>query len=110
MGRLASASLFSFESKKCGCALFAPEKTKNCCHDESELVKVESDHAVGGVLMADDLVAIELSNALVSEGVEEDSSSNRKSASYIGTRPPPPVPLYSLYSSFRFFDDVADVA
>ena len=45
MGRVKSAKIFSFESEKCFCALFAFPSAKGCCNDESTLIKIEDDHA-----------------------------------------------------------------
>jgi hypothetical protein len=42
MGRLNNTTFFSFESKKCPCALFQAA-IASCCHDESELIKLEDD-------------------------------------------------------------------
>jgi hypothetical protein len=107
MGRLSSATLFSFESKKCACSLFAKEKNSKCCHDTSELVKVESDHAAGSVLLVPDAVADWVSVVRISLFTSENASSNRLASPTMNKRPPPVVPLYTLYSSLRFFDDAA---
>jgi hypothetical protein len=45
MGRLNNTTLFSFESKKCGCSLFEDVRP-SCCHDESEIVKLDTDQQV----------------------------------------------------------------
>ena len=45
MGRLNNTTLFSFDSKKCPCALFQSEPS-SCCHDESEIVKIDDDQQV----------------------------------------------------------------
>src|SRR5688500_15784674 len=43
MGREASVTFFSAESKKCACSLFSTEKD-SCCDDEHEVLRVENDH------------------------------------------------------------------
>jgi len=45
MGRLNNTTLFSFNSKKCPCSLFQAELS-SCCHDETEIVKIEDDQQV----------------------------------------------------------------
>jgi len=45
MGRVDSTTLFSSESDKCFCELFAGESDKSCCDDEVSLYKVDDDHA-----------------------------------------------------------------
>jgi hypothetical protein len=46
MGRVKSSSLFSFDSEKCFCSLFAFPASKSCCDDESTLIKIEDDQTV----------------------------------------------------------------
>ena len=48
MGRVKSSQIFSFESEKCFCALFAFPAAKGCCDDESRLIKIKDDQAAAG--------------------------------------------------------------
>jgi hypothetical protein len=42
MGREASVSFFTTESKKCGCSTYAEEKD-HCCHDTQDLLKLDKE-------------------------------------------------------------------
>jgi hypothetical protein len=42
MGRFNNTTLFSFDSKKCACALLTSLKS-SCCHDEVELISLDDD-------------------------------------------------------------------
>ena len=50
MGRVKSSSLFSFETAKCPCFLFARSVNKKCCADEHDIIKIEDDHAASTVV------------------------------------------------------------
>jgi hypothetical protein len=43
MGRVDSTTLFSFESDKCLCELFAAAADRSCCDDEVNLIKIVND-------------------------------------------------------------------
>ena len=106
LGRLSSTSLFSFDADTCGCSLFRGAEKPACCHNESELVKVENDHAAASVLSVVDaaqagFVAIPLFFDLPVDFRKHDYLMKWEK------KPPRPVPLYTLYSSFRFFDAAA---
>jgi len=45
MGRVDSTSLFSFESDKCLCELFAAAADQSCCDNEVNLIKIDDDQA-----------------------------------------------------------------
>lgn len=45
MGRVNSTVLFSFEAKKCPCAVFMRAGAESCCDDDHDLIKIETDHA-----------------------------------------------------------------
>ncbi len=107
MGRLSSTSLFSFEGNFCGCGLVAREGKRACCHDESELVKVKDDHAATSVLVPGDSPAAPILIVLVGR-VQVTAIDRHRPAGTLMCKPPPPVPLYALFSAFRFLD--ADAA
>lgn len=103
MGRLSSTSLFSFEGKYCGCGLAAREGKRACCHDESELVKVKDNHAATSVLVPGDSLSVPILTDLAGR-VQAIAIDRHRPAGTLLCKPPPPVPLYALFSAFRFFD------
>lgn len=102
MGREKSTKLFTFESKKCGCALFAAEK-EGCCDDKSELIKLQTEQQVAqsfslaipelAIIAPLHFELIELHQYEVGNFYETDFS------------PPPREPHYKRFCSFRFYDD-----
>lgn len=102
MGRVASVSFFTSEAKKCGCALFASDKS-GCCEEDHDLVKIENDqktHFTFQVPLPEralvevlDLAAWE-SSPYASQSVTHAPAGDS----------PPPVPLFKIHCSLVFYD------
>ena len=104
MGRVKSTSLYSFESVKCPCYLFATDGKGKCCNDEHEVIKIEDDHAASNVVV----VAINLFEiGQVFQTKSEESKLQAASHSFIDDSSPPPlpkVPLFQKNCSLIFYD------
>jgi hypothetical protein len=105
MGRVKSSTLFTFESIKCPCVLFATPLSKDCCDDDHELIKIENDHAASHIVsIAPDFFEI----ATLFEADQPNETDNRKLITPIGESPPPlsDIPLFAKYCSLVFYDDL----
>jgi len=106
MGREHHSSLFSFESKKCACSVYQRANVKNCCEDETELVKIENDqvHSSSTDMPQTDwsvlpVLTFELKDINFSESV------SIQVVSY--DLPPPKIPIYQLGCSWKVDDLMA---
>lgn len=103
MGREASVSYFTSESRKCACSLFSAEK-ESCCEDEHEVVRIEDDHtfflgfefSIPELPELDDLYTRQFLAVFVSNKVGFPDTSDA---------PPPKIPLYTFHCSLVFYDD-----
>jgi hypothetical protein len=107
MGRVNSQALFSFESKKCVCSLYEKDSSKSCCHDEHELIKIESDQQTTTTLQTADITPVIVAYALVGGGI--DFSIGSSETSLIDPKQPPSSgpPIYQKYCSLRLYDEIA---
>jgi hypothetical protein len=105
MGRVKSSVLFSFESVKCPCYLFAKDANKRtCCNDEHEVIKIEDDHAASHIvaLWPDYFVVGEVFSQVFSAEPRQEFLT-----SFDENPPPPnPIPLFTKYCSLVFYDDM----
>jgi hypothetical protein len=103
MGRLNNTTLFSFDSKKCACSLFQDEPP-TCCHDEHEIVKLDSDQQVQLIaqIVSPSFFLIETFtlDSLLSIGVV---SSLFNASNPIDKPPCWPVPIFKMNCSFTFY-------
>jgi hypothetical protein len=105
MGRVKSSSLFTFESVKCPCSLFATPLTSNCCDDDHELIKIENDHAVSLIVsIAPDFFEI----GQLFETDRTENIDHSKLITPIGESPPPlsDTPLFAKHCSLVFYDSL----
>lgn len=103
MGREASVTFFTGESKKCGCSLFAEEK-EGCCDDTSELIRIDDDQKTISKLslpmpvwkierlIEEPVMVFTFRQGLSLERGERDPS-------------PRPVPIWKSNCTFVFYDD-----
>lgn len=101
MGREHHSSLFSFESKKCACSVYAA--TKNCCKDETELVKIIDDQTTGKIIQSNlpDLILIGTLFTTVSNlGICQIKVNTAEDYIF----PPPKIPIYQSVCSLVFYD------
>lgn len=102
MGREASVTYFTTESKKCGCSVYTEERN-NCCDDKQDLLKLDKEQKtisqlslnvpqwmVLEKLYTEQLVAL---NQTETAGFDTTDSST------------PDVPLFKFHCSFVFYDD-----
>ena len=103
MGRVKSSKIFSFESEKCFCALFAFGATKSCCDDESTLIKIEDDHAsVLAVSISPEYFAI---YDLGLPGVNEDFRFSLPTSEQDEAPPGSPTPLFVKHCSLILYSE-----
>ena len=103
MGREASVTFFSADSKKCACSLFAKEKD-SCCDDEHDVLRIKDDQKVitaytlrvPQLYILEDLYTERLITSIVTQPVSEHY--------HDWNAPPPPVPLFKINCSFVFYD------
>jgi hypothetical protein len=104
LGRVKSSSLFSFETAKCPCYLFARSASNKCCADEHEIIKIEDDHAASAVVsIAPDFFEI----GLLFEATQSDVVPVTYIHQAVEESPPPlsDIPLFTKYCSLVFYDD-----
>jgi hypothetical protein len=103
LGRVKSSSLFSFETAKCPCYLYASSVNK-CCADEHEIIKIEDDHSASAVVS---LVPAFFEMGLLFETTQSDNAIVAHIHHTIDESPRPPddVPLFTRYCSLVFYDD-----
>jgi len=102
MGREASVTYFSSESKKCACSIIAGEEN-HCCDDVNSIIRIENDHQsieaynvrVPELYILEDLYTERLITSLVPEHVTHQEARDTS---------PPPIPLFKTYCSFVFYD------
>ena len=102
MGRVKSSVLFSFDSVKCPCFVFAKEGNKKCCSDEHDVIKIEDDHASSHV------VSISPEFFVVGEIFSEINLLEPRHEFFtaLDESPPPPnpIPLFTKHCSLVFYD------
>lgn len=103
MGRVKSTALFTFDSVKCPCFLFAKDGDGKCCNDEHEIFKIEDDHAASAVtaIAAEFFQIGKVFQARPVGKVEPDKRS------FVDESPPPlhTVPLFTKHCSLVLYDD-----
>jgi hypothetical protein len=104
MGREQTPSFFSFESKKCPCFRLT-QKSKSCCEDEHELIKIENDQSASQVLLTP-IPSFNLISELLFD--EMNSFTSLSAFQFIDVRnlPPPKVPIYQSICSLVFYESV----
>jgi hypothetical protein len=103
MGREASVTFFSADSKKCPCSLFSME-SNTCCDDEHDVLRIKDDQKVFSaytirvpqLYILEDLYTEQFIAALVTDSVIETDSESDPS--------PPKVPIFKSNCSFVFYD------
>ena len=103
MGREASVTYFSSESKKCACSLYAPE-TNRCCSDKHEVLKIEDEQKtiqaytirIPQLYILEDLYTERLITSLTGDNLAKEPIEVDVS--------PPPIPLFKTHCSFVFYD------
>ena len=103
MGRKASVTYFTGETKKCPCSLFANEKN-SCCDDEHDLIRIEDDQQsisaytldVPRLFILEDLyieryIAAFIQQNQIPEEIEVDTS-------------PQSTELFKVHCSFVFYE------
>jgi hypothetical protein len=108
MGREASTSFFSAESKKCPCSLLAKEKGKGerdgCCDDSHEVIRLKDDQKViiGYTIRVPQLYILE---DLYTERFIACLFTRDQSSRIPQSNPAPPkIPLFKINCSFVFYD------
>jgi hypothetical protein len=103
MGREASVTFFSADSKKCYCGIFAAEKD-GCCEDERDVIKIEDDQKnittytirIPQLYILDDLYTEQLITSLIQENLPDDNRNEDDN--------PADIPLFKTNCSFVFYD------
>jgi hypothetical protein len=103
MGREASVTFFSADSKKCPCSLFSTEKN-SCCDDEHDVLRLKDDQKVftsytirvPQLYILEDLYTEQFIASLVTGTDIVDNSESDSS--------PPKVPIFKSNCSFVFYD------
>ena len=103
MGRVKSSNLFSFDSQKCVCALFAFPASRNCCDDESTLIAIDDEHAATpAVSLAPEFYAIyDLALPPVADQAKLTPAVAAKDESPPGT----PTPLFVKHCSLILYSE-----
>jgi hypothetical protein len=103
MGREASVTFFSAESRKCACSLYAKEKN-SCCDDEQDLIRLEDEQKVLSkfsipvpVWKLERLYTEQLIAWLTIRPQTFPQGQN--------TSLPPKIPLWKFHCSYVFYDD-----
>ena len=99
MGRVKSSALFSFETAKCPCYLFAGEND-SCCKDTHEVLKIDDDHAASSVVSIAPIffeIAIQF--------IDTKEYPDPITFYYEESPPPGAVPLFTRHCSLIFYDD-----
>ncbi len=101
--------IFSFESKKCPCSLFEDEPS-SCCHDESELVKIDDDQQ----LQTATIVVLPAFFLIESFELHQQISNYNLGNSLIDPNlylpPKTQVPIYKLNCALTFYSEEAQVS
>jgi hypothetical protein len=103
LGRVKSSSLFSFETAKCPCYLFARSVNNKCCADEHEIIKIEDDHSASTVVS----VAAEFFEiGLLFESIQLTNNAVVHVNQQVEESPPPlsDIPLFTKHCSLIFYD------
>ena len=103
MGREASVTYFTTESKKCGCSLYAEEKN-NCCDDKQDLLKLDKEQKTISQL------SLNVPQWMVLEKLYTEQTVALNQTETVGFDTttdswPPDVPLFKFHCSFVFYDD-----
>jgi hypothetical protein len=104
MGRVKSSSLFSFETTKCPCYLFAGSVNRKCCADEHDIIKIEDDHAASLVVsIVPDFFEI----GPLFESIQLTDNPGAHVNQKVEESPPPlsHIPLFAKHCSLVFYDD-----
>jgi hypothetical protein len=108
MGRVKSTSLYTFDSVKCPCYLFATDGKGKCCNDEHEVIKIEDDHAASAVVL---LVAEFYEMGKVFQVKPTENLISNPGIFIEEASPPPnPIPLFAKYCSLIFYDSMMSLA
>ena len=100
MGRVKSQVLFSYESIKCPCAVFAKYSKQDCCKDEHAVLKIDDDQAASSVISLAPVFFLEIEKVFVF--IEDTQTSDFHPKEH--PLPPPKVPLFTKYCSLVFYD------
>ena len=102
MGRVKSQVLFSYESIKCPCSVLAKYSKSDCCNDEHEILKIDTDHAASSVVS---LVPAFFEIGVVFVLFIEIQKDNKDDFAFADQAlPPPKVPLFTKHCSLVFYD------
>jgi hypothetical protein len=103
MGRAKSASLFSYEAKKCACSLFSKENN-SCCHDESKYFILEDDQSAA-ILRLTLTPEFILLVADLGNSAQTIAQTSTQYVEHIESHRPPLIPLYKTHCAYMFYDD-----
>jgi hypothetical protein len=103
MGREHHSSVFSFESKKCACSVYA--SAKSCCKDEREIVKIDSDQSASQIVHPDVPQFVFIADVF-SFTVSSDQIEMKELLAEERQQPPPKVPIYQSVCSLVFYDSL----
>jgi len=101
MGRVKSSTLFSFDSVKCPCFVFAKDGNNTCCNDEHEIIKIDDDHA------ASNAVSVIPAFVVIGEIFEVKNIVQSFPGDEHKIKAPPPLPkirLFTKHCSLIFYD------
>jgi hypothetical protein len=103
MGREASVSYFTTESKKCGCSIYAEEKS-DCCDDEQDILKLDKEQKTISKLSLN-VPEWMLLEKLYSEQFVAFNTTETAASFDTADSSPPDIPLFKFHCSFVFYDD-----
>lgn len=102
MGREKSTNLFSFESEKCPCSAFMPEKS-GCCDDEHDVLIVDDSqtHTPPLAILGPDFFEI---GDVYQHEIEQVFVYTSTQFIKHDLAPPPKEPLFKINCSFVFYE------
>ena len=104
MGREASVTYFTSETKKCICSQMAEER-EGCCDDEQDLLKLEDSQKTFSSFVLSSPYLVLLGDLYALVPLLKEAQPGAFSA-VADESPPPPRILYRIYCSFVFYDSV----
>jgi hypothetical protein len=109
MGRESSVTLFTFQSKQCGCGLFLSNLEKEpCCQDVSQILVLDNDQTPSSPLTLSGPDLYLIADIYTSVIVLADVTGTAHAVvAFDDTPPPPKEPLYKVLCSYTLYEEEA---
>lgn len=105
MGRENNSSLFSFDSKKCGCSLFESKDAKSCCSDTHDLIQIGEEQTLIHSVSLNGPELFDLGKVHTVVSSELFLAKDNEILFYYTDNSPPPIPLYRLFGALIYYED-----